>query len=111
MEALGGGARPEDRQADGDREGGSAGGADHDETAPSRCTARTSLRLDARPQGRRRLDLGCGVVRERDCAPLLGESLGKLGRRLDSSLERGTALRRQRAVGQRRQLGFVRGER
>jgi hypothetical protein len=108
VEALAGGARPEDGQADGDGKGGGAGGGDRDETAPRRRAARSSLRLDARPQARRRLDLGRGIPRERDRVLLLGKSLAELRRRLDPRLERCPALRRERSVGERRQLGFVR---
>ena len=110
MVAHAGAVCPEDRQREGDGEGGGPGSGGHDETAASRCTPRASLRLDARPQGGRRLDLGRGALRKRDGAPLLGQSLGQLGRGLDSRLERGTPLRRQRSVGERRQLGFIKRE-
>ena len=64
-----------------------------------------SLRLDARSQGRRRLDLGRGALGERDRALLLGEPVGKLRRRRDARLERGAALGRERPVRERGQLG------
>ena len=67
--------------------------------------ARTSLRFDARSQARRRLDLGRGAPRERDRTLLLGKPVGELRRRRDSCLERGTTLRRERPVRERRQLG------
>ena len=53
---------------------------------------------------RRRLDLGCGGPRELDRALLLGEPVGKLRRRRDSCLERGTTLRRERPVRERREF-------
>ena len=62
-------------------------------------------RVDARSQRRGGLDLGRGAPRERDRALLLGEPVGELRRRRDSRLERGTALRRERPVRERRELG------
>ena len=95
---------------DGQRDRG--GGADRDQ-APRRPWARASRRLDARSQGRRRLDLGSGALDECDRPLLLGEQVGELRRLGDLCLERGTALRRKRTVRERRQLddlgatGFV----
>ena len=106
VEALGGGARAEHAQRRRRRPTrGGRGGADQDEAARRPRAARTSLRLDARPQGRRRLDLVRGAPRERDRPLLLGEPVGKLRGRCDSRLERGTPLRRERPVRERRQLG------
>ncbi|HSP71262.1 MAG TPA: hypothetical protein VLN26_02775, partial [Gaiellaceae bacterium] len=67
--------------------------------------AYTTLRLDARPQSRRRLDPVRGAPRERDRALLLTKPLRQLRRGSDSSLERGSTLRRQRPVRERGQLG------
>ena len=64
-----------------------------------------SLRLDARPKGRGRLDPVYSAPRERDRPPLLGKPLGKLRRRRDSRLECGTTIRRERPVRERRQFG------
>ena len=106
VEALAGGARTEDAPARWRRPARAAARrGDQDEAARHRRAARTSLRLDARSQGRRRLDLGRGAPRERDRALLLGEPVGELRRRRDPCLERGTTLRRERPVGERRQLG------
>ena len=105
VEALAGGARTEHGHPDGDRQRSGRSGADQDETTRRPHAARTSLRLDARPQRRRRLDLVRGAPRERDRPLLLGEPVGELRRRRDSRLERGTTLRRERPVRERRQLG------
>ena len=71
-----------------------------------RCpAARLPSLVDARSQGRRRLDLGRGALGERDRALLLGQPVGKLRRRRDSRLECGTTIRCERPVRERRQLG------
>jgi hypothetical protein len=63
------------------------------------------LRVDARPQRRRRLDPVRGVPREGDRALLLAKPLCELRRGSDSRFEHSTTPRRQRPVGKRRQLG------
>ena len=82
MEGLAGGSRGEDGDAD---HGGHRGGR-HDagqrETAGLR-PARTPLRVDARAQPRRRLDLLGGALKKGKRTLLLPEPLRELGRRLD----------------------------
>ena len=78
MKALAGRARTEYRQTDRDGQHSGRSGTDHNEAARNRQVARTRLRVDARSQGRRRLDRGCGASRHRDRALLLGEALGEL---------------------------------
>jgi hypothetical protein len=105
VEALAGGVRTDYAQPDDDSQYNGRYDADQDQAAAHWRAAGTLSRLDARSQGRRRLDLGRSALRKRDRAPLLGKPVGKLRIRRDSRLERGTALRRERPVGERRQLG------
>ena len=105
MEAVAGGTRTEYGQPDGDRHNGGRSGADQDGTTRHPHAAHTSWRLDACPQGRRRLDTVRGAPRERDPALLLGKPIGELRRRSDSCLDGGTTLRSKRPVRKRRQLG------
>jgi hypothetical protein len=55
--------------------------------------------LDASAQVFRRLHLGRNALRESDCTLLLGQAVGKLGRRCDLFLERAATIGRQRPVG------------
>jgi hypothetical protein len=64
--------------------------------------------LDTLAQGRGRVDPGRGAPRERHRALLLGEPVGELARRGDTGLEHCSAIRRERPVCERRQLGDVR---
>jgi hypothetical protein len=63
--------------------------------APGRRTAHTSLRVDARPQTRGRLDLRRRGSRKRDRPLLLGKQLGELRRPCDPCLQRRTMLGRK----------------
>ena len=76
MEALARGPRTEYDHPNGDRQRSRRGGADQDEVAWPPRSAATSLRFDARPQGRRRLDLVRGAPRERHRPLLLAKPLG-----------------------------------
>ena len=111
MEALAGGLRTEDAEPDRDGQHGRRTGADQAEATRRQRAARTSWLLDARSQGRRGLDLGCGGARELDRPLLLGEAVGQLRRLRDSRLERGAPLRRERPVCERRQLDDLLGRR
>ena len=53
------------------------------------CDGAVALRVDACPQGGRRLDLRGGTPHERERPPLLGQPVRELGRRGDGRLERG----------------------
>jgi hypothetical protein len=56
------------------------------------------LRVDPRPEGRRRLDGRDCAASERDRAFLLSEAARELGRSRNLRLERGTPLGRKRSV-------------
>jgi hypothetical protein len=64
-----------------------------------------ALRLDAHPQVVGRLDLGRRALREGNRTLLLGKAVGKRRRGRDALLELGPAIRRQRSVRQRGELG------
>ena len=68
-------------------------------------SAGASLGLDARPQSRRRLDLGRSASCQRDGALLLRQTVGELRRGGNLLAKSSTALRVERSVGERRQLG------
>ena len=65
------------------------------------------MRIDARSQGGRRLDLGRRAPGEENCALLLGEAVGKLWRGRDPRLEGAANLRRERAVREGGQLDHL----
>ena len=75
MEPLARGSRAKHGHTDGDRQHSGRCGADQDGTAGHAHAASTSLRFDARPQRRRRLDPVRGAPRERDRALLLAKPL------------------------------------
>ena len=97
----------DDDHADSDRHRRARGGGDQDGTTRQPYGAYTPLRLDARPQSRRRLNPVRGASCERDRLLLLAKTLCELRRCRDARLERGSTFRRQRPVGKRRQLGAL----
>ena len=102
------GRRPgaDDREPD-HRGGGRDGDRADRQREPGRGARarRAALRLDRGAEAGRRLDLRRRAPRERDRALLLGEAVGQLGRLRRPCLELGSTMGRQRAVGERRQLG------
>ena len=97
-------SEPRDADPDCDGQHGRRAGADQGEAALHRHATRALRRLDASPQGRRGLDLGCGGPRQVDSPLLLGEPVGELRRRSDSCLEGGATLRCERSVRERREF-------
>jgi hypothetical protein len=92
----------EDGDPDHDRGGGDGDGTDRDSDAVRRSAAPG---VDPSAQRVRRLGLGRGRTRERDGALLLGEARRQLGGGGDLRLDIGAPVVRDRAVGERRQLG------
>ena len=74
------------------------------EASRSADAARGALRLEACPQPGRSFDLVSGALEKRDRPFLLGESVGKDRRSVDSRLELCAAFGRQRSVRERREL-------
>jgi hypothetical protein len=106
MELLRRGARTEDGEPDSDcRDNGSGRGTGHQQATRRSRRPGVAPGLDASAQVLRRLHLGRRALCKRNRTLLLGESVGKLWRGRDPSLELGTTIRRQRSVRQRRQLG------
>ena len=104
MERSAGGLRTQDADPDCDGQHSRRAGADQGEAARHRPATRTLRRLDPRAQGRRGLDLGRGGPRQLDRPLLLGKPVGELRGRRDLCLERGTTLRRERSVRERREF-------
>jgi hypothetical protein len=109
MEALAGrpGAEDDGEHGDSSREGGRRP-ADEGEPARRASATDAALGLEPRPQSPWRLDAFDGGSHQPKRALLLGEPVGELRRRADALLERGAALRRERSVGERRQLLLAR---
>ena len=105
LEALARTAGAQNGEPDRDDQYGGHGRAGEDETARRPHSAGTSLGLDARPQSRRRLDLGRSASCQRDRALLLRQTVGELRGGGNLLAKSSTALRVERSVGERRQLG------